>query len=131
LAAAAPDDYAFRPARAGDLPMLRIGDPDMLGRGHGSAFLRRLAERLVAEGAPIVAIDPDVDNLRARRAYARAGFVEQGGDRRGPRHADDLQSLEPVGASARSNYEEFTPDFASLRLTTLLRHNNRRGAAAS
>ena len=51
-----------------------IGDPDMIGRGHGAAFLRRLAERLVAEGAPLVAIDPDVDNHRARRAYARAGF---------------------------------------------------------
>lgn len=52
-----------------------IGEPDMLGRGHGSAFLRLLAERLLAEGHPLVAIDPDARNLRARRAYARAGFV--------------------------------------------------------
>ena len=52
-----------------------IGEPDMIGRGHGSAFLRELALRLVAEGAPVVAIDPDAGNLRARRAYARAGFV--------------------------------------------------------
>jgi aminoglycoside 6'-N-acetyltransferase len=51
-----------------------IGAPDMIGRGHGSGFLRVLAERLKAEGAPAVAIDPDVDNQRARRAYARAGF---------------------------------------------------------
>jgi aminoglycoside 6'-N-acetyltransferase len=55
-----------------------IGEPDMLGRGHGAALLHRLARRLVADGAPIVAIDPDVENLRARRAYARAGFEEQG-----------------------------------------------------
>ena len=48
----------------------------MLGRGHGSGFLRHLAKRLLAEGAPVVAIDP-LDNHRARRAYARAGFVEQ------------------------------------------------------
>jgi aminoglycoside 6'-N-acetyltransferase len=51
-----------------------IGEPDMIGGGHGSAFLRLLALRLMAEGAPMVAIDPDVDNMRARRAYEKAGF---------------------------------------------------------
>jgi len=52
-----------------------IGRPDMLGCGHGSAFLRLLAKRLVEAGAPQVVIDPVADNLRARHAYARAGFV--------------------------------------------------------
>ena len=52
-----------------------VGEPDMLGRGHGAVFLRLLAERLMAEGAPQVAIDPDVENGRARRAYAKAGFT--------------------------------------------------------
>ncbi len=52
-----------------------IGLPSMLGRGHGSAYLRLLAARLCEEGAPLIAIDPDIDNLRARRAYAKAGFV--------------------------------------------------------
>lgn len=51
------------------------GEPDMIDAGHGGVFLRALASRLRAEGAPVVAIDPDEDNLRARRAYARAGFV--------------------------------------------------------
>jgi aminoglycoside 6'-N-acetyltransferase len=51
-----------------------IGEPDMIGRGHGGAYLRLLAARLRAEGAPIVAIDPDLDNVRALRAYAKAGF---------------------------------------------------------
>jgi len=51
------------------------GEPDMIGGGHGGAFLRRLASRLRAGGAPVVAIDPDVDNTRARRAYANAGFA--------------------------------------------------------
>ena len=51
-----------------------IGEPDMIGYGHGSAFLRLLAERLRREGAPVVAIDPGVDNLRAQRAYRKAGF---------------------------------------------------------
>jgi aminoglycoside 6'-N-acetyltransferase len=54
-----------------------IGEPAMLGRGHGSAFLHAVGEKLLAEGAPIVAIDPDCDNYRARRAYTRAGFVEE------------------------------------------------------
>ncbi len=52
-----------------------IGEPDMLGRGHGSAFLREFAQLLIAEGAPLVAIDPDAANERARHAYARAGFA--------------------------------------------------------
>jgi len=51
-----------------------VGEPAMLGCGHGSAFLRVLAERLVRDGAPLVAIDPGVANLRAQRAYAKAGF---------------------------------------------------------
>jgi aminoglycoside 6'-N-acetyltransferase len=46
----------------------------MIGQGHGSVFLRLLAERLIHDGAPIVAIDPDPENLRARRAYQKAGF---------------------------------------------------------
>jgi aminoglycoside 6'-N-acetyltransferase len=55
-----------------------IGEPDMIGRGHGAAFLRLLAARLIAEGAPLVAIDPAAQNVRARRAYARAGFDGDG-----------------------------------------------------
>ena len=51
-----------------------IGWPSMVGRGHGQAYLRLLAEKLCAEGAPLVAIDPAEENLRARRAYEKAGF---------------------------------------------------------
>jgi aminoglycoside 6'-N-acetyltransferase len=51
-----------------------VGEPDMRGRGHGSAFLRLLAGTLIAEGAPVVAIDPHLDNVQARRAYEKAGF---------------------------------------------------------
>jgi aminoglycoside 6'-N-acetyltransferase len=51
-----------------------IGWPSMIGRGHGHAYLRLLAERVCAEGAPLVAIDPAEGNLRARRAYEKAGF---------------------------------------------------------
>ena len=51
-----------------------IGWPSMIGRGHGQAYLRLLAERLCIEGAPLAAIDPAIDNVRARRAYEKAGF---------------------------------------------------------
>jgi aminoglycoside 6'-N-acetyltransferase len=51
-----------------------IGEQDMIGLGHGSTYLRLLAERLRAEGVPVIAVDPDVDNYRARRAYEKAGF---------------------------------------------------------
>jgi aminoglycoside 6'-N-acetyltransferase len=55
-----------------------IGVPEMLGKGHGGRFLRKLAKMLIEQGAPLVAIDPDADNLRARRAYAHAGFEAEG-----------------------------------------------------
>lgn len=51
-----------------------IGEADMLDRGHGSAFVRVHVERLFAEGAPAVGTDPHPENLRARRAYEKAGF---------------------------------------------------------
>jgi aminoglycoside 6'-N-acetyltransferase len=49
-----------------------IGEAAMTGIGHGGAFLRALAGRLLAEGASVVAIDPARDNHQARRACARA-----------------------------------------------------------
>jgi len=51
-----------------------IGEPVMIGRGHGAAFLRALADQLIADGAPLVAIDPDAANTRAVNAYRNAGF---------------------------------------------------------
>ncbi len=49
----------------------------MLGRGHGSAFIRAFhrAERL-ARGVPRIVIDPKSANPRAVRAYEKAGFVK-------------------------------------------------------
>ncbi len=52
-----------------------IGEPDMIGRGHGSAFIRIHVDRLFAEGAPVVGTDPDPSNARAIRAYEKAGFA--------------------------------------------------------
>jgi aminoglycoside 6'-N-acetyltransferase len=55
-----------------------IGEADMLGRGHGSAFIRFFTERLLAKGTPRVVIDPDPANARAIRAYEKAGFSKDG-----------------------------------------------------
>lgn len=52
-----------------------IGVPDMLGRGHGSAFIRAHCDRLMAAGAPAVGTDPHPANARAIRAYEKAGFA--------------------------------------------------------
>jgi aminoglycoside 6'-N-acetyltransferase len=51
-----------------------IGEADMLGYGHGAAFVRLFADRLFAAGTPRVVIDPDPANARAIRAYEKAGF---------------------------------------------------------
>jgi aminoglycoside 6'-N-acetyltransferase len=51
-----------------------IGEPDMIGRGHGSGFIRQFVEALLTSGIPRVVTDPDPDNARAVRAYAKAGF---------------------------------------------------------
>ena len=51
-----------------------IGVPDMIGRGHGSGFIRQFVDRVLNLGIPRVVTDPDPGNARAVRAYARAGF---------------------------------------------------------
>jgi aminoglycoside 6'-N-acetyltransferase len=52
-----------------------IGEPHMLGRGHGSAFIRAHVDLLMAGGAPAVGTDPHPSNARAIRAYEKAGFA--------------------------------------------------------
>jgi aminoglycoside 6'-N-acetyltransferase len=51
-----------------------IGEPDMIGRGHGSRFIRSFVDGLLCEGIPRVVTDPDPTNARAVRAYETAGF---------------------------------------------------------
>jgi aminoglycoside 6'-N-acetyltransferase len=51
-----------------------IGEADMLGRGHGSAFVKAFADQLLVSGAPRLVTDPDPANARAIRAYEKAGF---------------------------------------------------------
>jgi aminoglycoside 6'-N-acetyltransferase len=54
-----------------------IGEADMVGCGHGSAFIRAFTDRLLATGAPRVITDPNPANARAIRAYEKAGFHKQ------------------------------------------------------
>ena len=51
-----------------------IGPPDLVWKGHGPRFLAVFCEKLFAQGAPRVIIDPDVANAAAIRAYEKAGF---------------------------------------------------------
>jgi aminoglycoside 6'-N-acetyltransferase len=51
-----------------------IGEPDMIGRGHGSHFIRQFVDTLLRSGMPRVVTDPDPANARALRAYENAGF---------------------------------------------------------
>ncbi|HEV2817867.1 MAG TPA: GNAT family N-acetyltransferase [Allosphingosinicella sp.] len=73
-----PHPFAYLPAGARGIDQY-IGEPDMLDSGHGSAFVAAHAQRLFGAGAPAVGTDPHPDNLRARRAYAKAGFAEASG----------------------------------------------------
>lgn len=53
---------------------LSIGRPDLLGKGLGSAALKAFVAMLRHQGYETIIIDPDPANLRAVRAYEKAGF---------------------------------------------------------
>lgn len=55
-----------------------IGEPDMIGKGHGPAFISERLQTLFEEGAPVVATDPDPENAYAVTAYKKSGFREFG-----------------------------------------------------
>jgi RimJ/RimL family protein N-acetyltransferase len=55
---------------------LAIGNIENLSRGLGTAALKAFAEMLMGEGHCHILIDPDAANLRAIRAYQKAGFEE-------------------------------------------------------
>ncbi len=54
---------------------LFIGEPDLIGAGHGSAVLRSFGDDLFQNGVPQIVTDPDPANGRAVRAYQKAGFA--------------------------------------------------------
>jgi len=71
--AGADHPFADQPPGTRGIDQL-IGEPDMVGRGHGSTLTRVFVERLFAAGMPRAVADPDPANLRAVRAYEKAGF---------------------------------------------------------
>jgi aminoglycoside 6'-N-acetyltransferase len=65
--------FGEQPAAARGIDQF-IGEPDMVGCGHGSSFIRQFADTLLRSGTPRVVTDPDPANIRAVRAYQKAGF---------------------------------------------------------
>lgn len=55
-----------------------IGDPEMIGIGHGSAFIEMRIRALFEEGAPVIATDPHPHNKRAIAVYKKLGFKPSG-----------------------------------------------------
>jgi len=53
---------------------LSIGEPELIGKGHGRRIIEAFVQRLFADGVPRVVIDPDPTNAAAIRAYSKAGF---------------------------------------------------------
>ena len=51
-----------------------IGEPELVGCGHGPRFIRKFILRLFDRGVPRVVTDPAPTNTVAIRAYMKAGF---------------------------------------------------------
>ena len=58
---------------------LYLGDDAVRGRGYGARLLRQHAAALLASGVPALGIDPHPENVRAVRAFEKAGFRQTSG----------------------------------------------------
>jgi aminoglycoside 6'-N-acetyltransferase len=56
-----------------------VGEPALIGQGHGSAMVRQHVDALFEAGAPAVGIDPHPDNAAALKAFEKAGFATVSG----------------------------------------------------
>ena len=76
---------------------LAIGEADLLGRGIGTRALRRFVEDVVFADPAISACvcDPEVENARSLRAFARAGFSMTKRVRRMGEAVDRLVAFSP------------------------------------
>lgn len=73
------DDHHFASLPAGARGIDQyIGAPDMVGIGHGSAFIKQRMLELFEAGAPVIATDPHPDNARAIAVYSKLGFKPSG-----------------------------------------------------
>ena len=80
---------------------LFIGDPAMLGRGHGIGLVARRMDELFAAGAPRLAVDPHPHNARAIAVYRRVGFRVAGEPRE-----TEWGTILPMEASRRDMERE-------------------------
>ncbi|CAM3413800.1 GNAT family N-acetyltransferase [Paracoccus nototheniae] len=82
-----------------------IGNAEMTGPGHGSAFIRQRMQDLFRDGAPVVATDPHPKNKRAIAVYKKIGFIDVGSVRETEwgRH-DPAHGCETVLKLARGNF---------------------------
>ncbi|MBW9113561.1 acetyltransferase [Rhizobium cauense] len=55
-----------------------IGDPEMIGVGHGSAFIGARMRALFDAGVPVIGTDPHPANERAIAVYKKLGFEPSG-----------------------------------------------------
>jgi aminoglycoside 6'-N-acetyltransferase len=70
------EDHPYRDQPKGTLGIDQfIGEPELVGIGHGSRIIAVFAEMLFRRGARRIIIDPDPRNGRAIRAYEKAGFT--------------------------------------------------------
>lgn len=66
---------AYLPAGARGIDQF-IAEPELLGLGHGPAFIRAHLAHLFAQGVPAVGTDPHPANRWAIAAYTKVGFQE-------------------------------------------------------
>ena len=69
--------FAYLPKGARGIDQY-IGDPKMIGAGHGTAFIGERMSVLYDSGAPVIATDPHPDNERAIAVYRKLGFEPSG-----------------------------------------------------
>ena len=86
--------FAHLPARARGIDQF-IGPPEMVGKGHGPAFIASRMRDLFAKGVPLIVTDPDPRNLRAVAAYRKLGFRPDGDP-----IATDWGTVQPMVARA-------------------------------
>jgi aminoglycoside 6'-N-acetyltransferase len=70
------DDHPYQDQPTGTLGLDQfIGEPDLIGQGHGPRLLDEFVSLLFEEGVPRVIVDPDPANEQAIKAYKKAGFI--------------------------------------------------------
>lgn len=70
------DEHPYQDQPFGTLGLdLTLGPAELIGQGHGSTLLKQFAEQLFGEGHTRLIIDPDPTNVRAIRAFEKAGFT--------------------------------------------------------